>query len=112
MANETVTPPSTSDDLNWMLTFNTKPEGIESLPKGVGPGTRIEAYAAHFQVCFEKLSGMLGPDIQVIKKMEYVGSMVISGSPEACQQLKEKVEKDGWAIMAKNSRCIRPAKST
>ena len=97
----------TSEGLGWVLMFQTRPDGLDDLSVGNGSGTKGEALVEHFKSCFQKLDDMIEDGVRIVARMEFIGCASILGSQEACEQLKERVESDNFALMRKNTRCIR-----
>ena len=97
----------TSESLGWVLTFQTDPDGLDDLPAGSGPKTKGDALAQHFKECFEKLDNMIGDGVRIVTRMKSIGCACILGNQEACERLKDKVESDSFALMCKNTRCVR-----
>lgn len=87
----------------WILSFSTKPEGIDSLPVGQGPGTKGEAKRKHYEQCFERLRTMIDPGVRITQELKGLGLAFITGDYQACLRLKDRVTKEKFAIMAEDA---------
>lgn len=99
----------TSEGLGWVLCFVTRPDGLDDLPAGGGPGTKGEALRNHFQQCFTHLEEMLEAGIIITDRNSTIGFVSVIGQQEACERLKQKVEAAGFAHMCKDMPYFVPA---
>lgn len=86
----------------WILSFTTKPEGVDNLPIGSGPGTRGEANDKHHEKCFERLRTMIESGVRITKESKGLGFAFVTGDYQACLRLKDGVTKEKFAIMAED----------
>lgn len=99
----------TSEGLGWVLCFTTRPDRLDNLPVGDGPGTKGEALRQHFQQCFTRLEGIIEEGVSITAHLSSIGCVFIVGRQEACKRLQKKVETNRMALMCKNMSFFRPA---
>lgn len=87
----------------WILSFTTKPEGVDNLPIGSGPGTQGEANDKHHEKCFERLRTMIEPGVRITRELKSIGCAIITGDYQACLRLKGRVAKENFARMAEDA---------
>ncbi|MEK7637838.1 MAG: hypothetical protein AAB375_00190 [Patescibacteria group bacterium] len=91
-----------SETLGWVVRF-PRPEGIDLLPVGRGPGTKGELLKQHSQKCFQRLDKMLGDGISVVARVPILRVAVLIGPEDACLRLKKKLEDERFAVMSKDA---------